>query len=197
VPIAELAGKVGYLFQNPDNQIFTDNVSEEVRFGLKNFGLNNVAKRVDDALKMMELTEYKDRHPHALSRGQRQRLAVASILAMEPDILVLDEPTTGQDMLHLSTFLNHIRKLNRAGKTILLITHDMKIVAEYARRTVVMKNGEILMDGNTRDVFSESDVLEESSIELPYVTKLSTELREKGKKIPVMLTIAELSDHLV
>ncbi len=194
--VAELAQTVGYLFQNPDNQIFTDKVAKEVAFGLKNVELNNIEVRVSDALRMMELTVEKNKHPHALSRGQRQRLAVASILAMEPNILILDEPTTGQDRGHLNKFLKHIKKLNEAGKTILLITHDMKIVAEYAKRTVVMENGGILMDGTTRDVFSKIDVLEKSSIELPTVIKLSHELREKGKKISIILSLAELCEVL-
>ena len=195
---AELAQRVGYLFQNPDDQIFTDNVVEEIRFGLKNLRLNKdeIARRVDLALTMMELTEYSDRHPHALSRGQRQRLAVASILAMEPDFIVLDEPTTGQDRAHVNKFLHQIKKLNQLGKTVILITHDMNIAVEYADRTIVMKNGEIFLDGATRDVFSRSEDLREAYIEPPVVTRLSLDLRKKGINIPVMLTVEELELYL-
>lgn len=198
ISTAKLAQQVGYLFQNPDDQIFTDNVVEEIRFGLKNLKLNDedIARRVDSALNMMELTEYSDRHPHALSRGQRQRLAVASILAMEPDLIVLDEPTTGQDRAHVNKFLHQIKKLNQLGKTVILITHDMNIVAEYADRTIVMKNGEIFLDGATRDVFSRSEDLREAYIEPPVVTRLSLDLKRKGINIPVMLTVEELEWHL-
>lgn len=198
ISTAELAQQVGYLFQNPDDQIFTDNVVEEIRFGLKNLRLNDedIARRVDSALNMMELTEYSDRHPHALSRGQRQRLAVASILAMKPDIIVLDEPTTGQDRAHVNKFLHQIKKLNQLGKTVILITHDMNIAAEYANRTIVMKNGEIFLDGATRDVFSRSENLREAYIEPPVVTRLSLDLKRKGINIPVMLTVEELEWHL-
>ncbi|MCD6145102.1 MAG: ATP-binding cassette domain-containing protein [Methanosarcinales archaeon] len=192
--VAALAQKVGYLFQNPDNQIFTDSVAQELRFGLKNIGLDDrtIKQRVDAALAMMELTRFQNRHPHSLSRGQRQRLAVASILAMEPDIIVLDEPTTGQDWGHVNRFLHQIQHLNELGKTIVLITHDMNIVANYARRTVVMENGRIVLDGNTRDVFSNPEILEKTGITLPVVTKLSHDLQRDGVDIPTLLTVQEL-----
>ena len=198
ISTAKLAQQIGYLFQNPDDQIFTDNVVEEIRFGLKNLTLNDedIARRVNSALTMMELTEYSKRHPHALSRGQRQRLAVASILAMEPNLIVLDEPTTGQDRTHVNKFLHQIKKLNQLGKTVLLITHDMNIAAEYANRTIVMKSGEIFLDGATRDIFSRSEELREAHIEPPVVTRLSLDLKRKGINIPVMLTVEELEWHL-
>jgi len=154
--------------------------------------VEEIDKKVANALDMMELTEYQDRHPHSLSRGERQRLAVASILSLEPDILVLDEPTTGQDRGHLNKFLHRMKKLNHAGKTIILITHDMSIVAAYADRTIIIDGGKILIDGTTRYVFSQPDILKKAFIELPLVTKLSHDLRENGKDVPVILTISEL-----
>ena len=194
--VAELAQDVGYLFQNPDYQLFADTVWEEVAFGLRTLSMpaSEIDHKVASALDMMELTEYKKRHPHSLSRGERQRLAVASILSVEPDILVLDEPTTGQDRGHLSKFLHKMKKLNHAGKTIILITHDMSIAAAYADRTIIMKEGAILIDDTTRQVFSRSDVLEQASIELPMVTKLSHQLRTGNENIPVILRISELKD---
>jgi energy-coupling factor transporter ATPase len=192
--VAELAREVGYLFQNPDYQLFADTVREEVAFGLRirSMPVEEIDKKVASALDMMELTEYRDRHPHSLSRGERQRLAVASILSLEPDILVLDEPTTGQDRGHLSKFLHRMKKLNHAGKTIILITHDMSIAAAYADRTIIMDGGKILIDGTTRYVFSQPDLLKKASIELPLVTKLSHDLRGNGGDVPVILTISEL-----
>ena len=118
--------------------------------------------------------------PHSLSRGQRQRLAVASILSMEPDIIVLDEPTTGQDRGHLNKFLTRMKMLNKAGKTIILISHDMGVVAEYASRTIVMKDGGILMDAGTREVFSRPDVLEEASIEPYLLARACNDVRGAG-----------------
>jgi uncharacterized protein (TIGR00290 family) len=192
--VADLAVKVGYLFQNPDLQLFMNTVAQEVGFGLKNRSLAaaDINKNVARALEIMELSEYRDRHPHSLSRGQRQRLAVASIISMEQDILVLDEPTSGQDRGHLNKFLCQIKKLNDAGKTIIMITHDMGIVAEYARRTVVMDEGKILMDGPTREVFSRPDILKRASIELPMIARISNDIRKAGGNIPVMLTLEEL-----
>lgn len=196
--IPKVAQEVGFLFQNPDNQIFTDRVDEEIKFGLKNMGLNDkeIVKRVNSALGMMELTEYKNRHPHALSRGQRQRLAVASILAMEPNIIVLDEPTTGQDRAHVNKFLGQIGELNKLGKTIIFITHDMNIAAKYSKRMIVMKTGEVFLDGPTRDIFSRTKDLYTTHIEPPVITRLTLDLRKKGKNIPVMLTVDELRSYI-
>jgi len=194
--VATLAQRVGYLFQNPDNQIFTDSVTQELKFGLENIKLRDalIEERVNHAISMMELEEFRDRHPHSLSRGQRQRLAVASILAMEPDIIVLDEPTTGQDWGHVNKFLQQIRHLNELGKTIILVTHDMNLVAEYARRTVVMDNGKIVLDGDTRHVFSEQEILEKTGITLPVITRLSQDILREGINIPPLLTVQELSE---
>ncbi len=194
--VATLAQSVGYLFQNPDNQIFTDSVTQELKFGLENIKLRDTAieERVNRAISMMELAEFRDRHPHSLSRGQRQRLAVASILAMEPDIIVLDEPTTGQDWGHVNKFLQQIRHLNELGKTIILVTHDMNLVAGYARRTVVMDKGKIVLDGDTRYVFSKQEILEKTGITLPVITRLSPDLLKDGIDIPPLLTVQELSE---
>ncbi|RLG31535.1 ABC transporter ATP-binding protein [Methanosarcinales archaeon] len=194
--VATLAQSVGYLFQNPDNQIFTDSVTKELKFGLENIKLRDtlIEERVNRAISMMELGEFRDRHPHSLSRGQRQRLAVASILVMEPDIIVLDEPTTGQDWGHVNKFLQQIRHLNELGKTIILVTHDMNLVAGYARRTVVMDHGTIVLDGDTRHVFSEQEILEKTGITLPVIIRLSPDLLKEGIDIPPLLTVHELSE---
>jgi energy-coupling factor transporter ATP-binding protein EcfA2 len=196
--VAEMAQVVGYLFQNPDYQLFTDTVHDEVAFGLKNRQSrpDDIDKRVDMALEMMELSVYRDRHPHSLSRGQRQRLAVASILSMEPDIIVLDEPTTGQDRGHLNKFLARMKMLNEAGKTIILISHDMGVVAEYASRTIVMKDGGILMDAGTREVFSQPDILEEASIEPHLLARACNDVRGVGRDVPVLLTVEELERYV-
>ncbi len=198
MPVAAIARKVGYLFQNPDNQIFTDSVIQELAFGLKNIGLHEdaIEERVNMAIAMMELEEFRERHPHSLSRGQRQRLAVASILAMEPEIIVLDEPTTGQDWGHVNKFLRQIRHLNELGKTIILITHDMNLVAGYARRTVVMDKGKIVLDGDTRSVFSKPEILEKTGITLPIITRLSPDLGKEGLDVPPLLTVEELREIL-
>ncbi|AKB29112.1 ATPase component of general energizing module of ECF transporters [Methanosarcina siciliae T4/M] len=195
---ARLSKKVGYLFQNPDSQIFTNSVFEEVCFGLENLGIpeEKIKKLAGSALEMMELSAYRNRHPHALSRGQRQRLAVASILALEPDLLVLDEPTTGQDRGHIRKFLDKIRELNRLGKTVILITHDMELAAEYAERVVVMKQGKILLDGPTAEVFSSPEELGAAGLLPPLPARLALDLRKQGIDIPRILTVSDLKRFL-
>jgi energy-coupling factor transport system ATP-binding protein len=195
---AQLSRQVGYLFQNPDSQIFMDSVEEEVRFGLENLNLpeEKIEKLANEALGIMELSAYKNRHPHSLSRGQRQRLAVASIFALEPDLLVLDEPTTGQDRGHILKLLDKIRELNKLGKTIILITHDMELVAEYAERVVVMKQGRILLDGPTANVFSSTEELNEAGIIPPLLSRLGLDLRKQGINVPPLLTVSELKNLL-
>lgn len=195
---AELARQVGYLFQNPDSQIFTDSVFEEVRFGLETQGLPEaeITERANSALKLMELWPYRTRHPHALSRGQRQRLAVASILALEPDLLVLDEPTTGQDRGHVHKFLEKIRDLNRQGKTVIIITHDMELAAEYAERIVVLKNGEILLDGPKAEVFSNVGGLEAAGLTPPLPARICLDLQKRGVEIPLLPTLKGLKQYL-
>jgi energy-coupling factor transport system ATP-binding protein len=195
---AQLSQQIGYLFQNPDSQIFMNSVFEEVRFGLENLKMpeEEMKKRVNSALEMMELSAYRKRHPQALSRGQRQRLAVASILALEPDLLVLDEPTTGQDRGHIHKFLDKIRELNRLGKTVILITHDMELAAEYAERIIVMKQGEILLDGKTAEVFSSPEELDAAGLIPPLPSRLALDLRSKGYDIPKLRTVSELKSFL-
>jgi len=195
---AQLSKQVGYLFQNPDSQIFTDSVFEEVCFGLENLGMpeEKIKRLADSALEMMELSAYRNRHPHSLSRGQRQRLAVASILALEPDLLVLDEPTTGQDRGHIRKFLDKIRELNRLGKTVILITHDMELAAEYAERVIVMKQGKILLDGPTAEVFSSPEELGAAGLIPPLPARLALDLRKQGIDIPRLLTVSELKSFL-
>jgi energy-coupling factor transport system ATP-binding protein len=195
---AQLSQQIGYLFQNPDSQIFMNSVFEEVRFGLENLKMpeEEMKTRVNSALEMMELSAYRKRHPQALSRGQRQRLAVASILALEPDLLVLDEPTTGQDRGHIHKFLDKIRELNRLGKTVILITHDMELAAEYAERIIVMKQGEILLDGKTAEVFSSPEELDAAGLIPPLPSRLALDLRSKGYDIPKLRTVSELKSFL-
>jgi energy-coupling factor transporter ATP-binding protein EcfA2 len=195
---AQLSKKVGYLFQNPDSQIFMDSVIKEVRFGLENMGIpkERIEKLVNESLETMELSSYKNRHPHSLSRGQRQRLAVASILALEPDLLVLDEPTTGQDRGHILKFLDKIKELKKLGKTVILITHDMELVAEYAERIVVMKQGRVLLDGPTAKVFLSTDKLNEAGIIPPLLSRLCFDLQKQGINVPPILTVSELKSFL-
>jgi energy-coupling factor transport system ATP-binding protein len=172
--VSAMARIVGYCFQNPDHQIFCDSVKKEVAYGPQNLGLeqDEIDTRVEEALSAVGMTHLKDFHPRDLSKGQRQRVAVAAVLSMRPAVLNIDEPTTGQDYQDGIDMLNLISALNQAGHTILFITHDMPMVARYAQRVIVFRDGEILLDGSTRDVFREREILSTTFLAPPQITSL-------------------------
>jgi energy-coupling factor transport system ATP-binding protein len=176
--VSELAREVGYVFQNPDHQIFCDTVEAEVAFGPRNLGVqqNEIEARIQEALRAVGLLEYKKVNPKQLSKGQRQRVAVASVLSMKPSILIVDEPTTGQDYRDGIEMLELIKKLNQTGHTILFITHDMQLIARYADRVIVFHEGKILLNKNTRDAFSETEILMRTFLSPPSITLLAQRL---------------------
>jgi energy-coupling factor transport system ATP-binding protein len=178
--VSAMARKVGYCFQNPDHQIFCDTVYKEVAYGPQNLGLSarEIDQRVDEALDAVGMSHIKDFHPRDLSKGQRQRVAVAAVLSMRPAILNIDEPTTGQDYRDGIEMLNLIASLNQSGHTILFITHDMPMVARYAQRVVVFREGEILLDGSTREVFHEREKLSTTFLAPPPITSLGLAFRD-------------------
>jgi len=153
--VADLVSDVGYVFQNPDHQLFANTVEDELRFSLRVRVLSaeEVERRIADTLGIVGLEGLRDRHPFSLSRGQRQNLAVATALIHDPKLILLDEPTTGQDRRNLSGLLGMLSRLNQEGNTTIMITHDMDIVAAYATRVIVMADGQIIFDGHPRDVF--------------------------------------------
>jgi energy-coupling factor transporter ATP-binding protein EcfA2 len=172
---AEIAHEVGYVFQNPDHQIFAATVEEEVAFGPRNFGLSNeeIECRVTEVLQAVNLENARTRDPFLLSKGERQRLAVASVLALRPRLLILDEPTTGLDYREQRGMMGLINDLNHAGVAIIIITHAPWLVAEYARRVVLMRRGRILFDGPVDTFFKQDELLRASSFRPPEVTLLA------------------------
>ena len=174
----ELARLAGYVFQNPDHQIFSPTVREEVGFGLKVLGIEQarITKDVAEALAATGLEGYEDRSPFLLTKGERQRVAVASILAAKPAVLILDEPTTGLDDCHQRDAMEMLKHLNSMGHTIIVITHAIWIAEAYADRTIVMKDGRILTDGPTRSVFSDEMVLRKASLSPSPLVRLSNRL---------------------
>ncbi len=140
-------GRVGLLFQNPLEQLFCETVEEEVAFGPRNYGLLTPAL-LEDTLAIADLGSLRNRRIHALSGGEQQRTALASVLALRPDLLILDEPTMGQDWGHLSAFMDHVGRLNGKGMAILLITHDYELVHHYAQRVLLLRNGRIAVEGS-------------------------------------------------
>ncbi len=190
----EISKLVGYVFQNPDHQIFARTVREEVGFGLKMMGhhATTIENQVADALKIVGLEGYEEKNPFALSKGERQRIAVASVLATRPKVIVLDEPTTGLDYLHQKKMMEMLRALHRKGHTIIIITHSMWVAAEYATRTILMRDGLILADGDTRSIFYDEARLEQASLRPPSMVRLSNWLGTHALSVEEMVN--ELSE---
>ncbi len=179
---------VGYLFQNPDNQLFMGTVEEEIAFGprRRNCSSEEVAERVNAALDMMGLQDARLQHPFTLSRGQRQRLAAATVLAAQPKLLLLDEPTTGQDQVALDSLMHLTEHLIKdLGASVIMVTHDMDLVARYATRMIVLDKGKILLDGTPLELFSkQQEILAKVSLNPPCMISLTNNLSGNCDCIP-------------
>jgi len=160
-PASVLARKVGYVFQNPETMLFSATLLDEVAFALRNFGYPpaEIEGRVRAALEKVDLQKPLNASPHALSFGEKRRLAIACILAMDPSVVVLDEPTTGLDYARCLSLFNTLSKLNKEGKTVIIITHDTDLLARFANRVVVVEEGVIARDGPAGEVLSDIDFL--------------------------------------
>jgi len=180
--VAEIAKIVGFAFQNPDHQLFCPTVEEEVRFGPLNLGFSEteIAEHVEYAIESMNLGRFRKTPPLSLSLGERRRVTIASVIAMDPRVFILDEPTTGLDAQEASELMGKLRIFNEEGKTIVLITHDMKLVAEHAKRVVVMSQGKILLDSDPRGAFSDPELLRQGNLEPPPVALLAHRLSALG-----------------
>ncbi|EAR24849.1 cobalt ABC transporter ATP-binding protein [marine actinobacterium PHSC20C1] len=176
--IADLSSRVGYVFQNPDEQLFARTVREDIAFGPKNLGCDEKEqeRRVVESLELTGLSEHADVHPHHLSLSERKRVAIAAVLAMKTPIVVLDEPTTGQDELGVRMVAEITQSLARDGRTVIAITHDMDFCAENFERVVVMAQGEIQADGTPQEVFVQTQALEHAAVEPPQLIRLAKKL---------------------
>ncbi|GIP31215.1 energy-coupling factor ABC transporter ATP-binding protein [Paenibacillus sp. J2TS4] len=173
--VSALSSTVSYCYQNPDHQIFQSTIRDEVAFGPINLGLpqEEVESRVAEALTAVGLYEMRAEEPYFAGKGERQKIAVASVLAMKPQVIVLDEPTTGLDHRGVEEMMSLIERLNRKGHTIVMVTHDMRLVARYAHRVLVLKQGRIIEDGSPEEVFAKPEVLAVAQVEPPAVTRLA------------------------
>ena len=191
----EIRNKAGMVFQNPDNQIVATIVEEDVAFGPENLGIepSEIRKRVDDALKTVDMYDYRKHAPHLLSGGQKQRIAIAGIIAMRPQCIILDEPTAMLDPSGRKEVLDTIKNLNKTyGITIILITHFMEEAIE-ANKIIVMDKGKLLMEGIPKDIFSNVEKLKSIGLDVPQVTELAYELNKSGLDINLdILTIDEM-----
>lgn len=178
----QLSTSIGLVLQNPDEQLFTISCREEVEFGLRNLKLpeDEIQRRVDESLGFVGLEQQKEVFPFRLSFGDRRSLTVAAVIAMRPEVVIMDEPTTAQDYLGRHRIAKLGKKLNAAGHTVIMITHDMNLVTQYADRTIVMGNGEILVDAPTDKVFSQVETLKKTFIKPPPISLLARELEPYG-----------------
>jgi energy-coupling factor transport system ATP-binding protein len=177
--VAKLAARVGYVFQHPEHQIFKRTVQDEGAFGPRNLGFEaaRVAQAVELALQATQLKEVADRHPHDLLPALRKRVALASVLAMDTPIVVLDEPTTGQDAVGIRAIGQIVEQLRLAGRTVITISHDIDFCADHCSRLIVLGGGQVLLDGPRETVFAQPDILEQTAVELPQLVRLAQRLQ--------------------
>ena len=196
--IAKLSRTVGFVFQNPDHQLFSETVEEEIAFALKNFGFEEevIQKQITWALNLLSLTQYRKTSPFMLSGGERKRVALASVLAWDPQILIMDEPTIGQDHEQKEKLRQFIVQLQAQEKTVVIVTHDVEFVAECNPRVVLMKEGKIVADGKGKDILTNIEALAQSSIVLPQIAQIFTQLAPLGLSRNV-IDIYEAKDILL
>lgn len=176
--IFNLSKYISYVFQNPDHQIFASNVFDEVAFGPRNFGMpeEQIKEAVHNALAAVNMCGKEESDPFSLTKGERQRVAVASVLSMNPKIIIMDEPTTGMDYEEQVGIMEMLKALNEKGCTIIMITHTMWVVTKYAHRAIVMNHGQIVMDGSVREVFAQEDKLKELYLDAPQIVQIGNRL---------------------
>ena len=197
--LTEIRKRVGIVFQYPEYQLFEETVEKDIAFGPGNLGLDEaeISKRVKNSMEAVGLDyeTYKDKSPFDLSGGQKRRVAIAGILAMDPDILVLDEPTAGLDPSGIKEMMDLFKKIHEMGKTIVLVTHDMNHVLEYCDNVVVMNDGQVEKAGKVKDIFLDSDYLLNLGIDLPLITNLIIQLNLKGYHLDT--SINDIDDLVV
>jgi energy-coupling factor transport system ATP-binding protein len=191
---AQLARKVGFVFQNADHQLFADTLTDEVAFALRNldFPDDEVQERVERFLDLFELTTYQDQSPFLLSGGERKRLALASVLCVEPSILILDEPTQAQDALQKQKLLDFIASFRSPDHILLLVTHDVEFAVKAMDRLIILSHGQILADGSPRQILSNPEILERARLLPPQLTQLAHQLAHQDHVFPKdILTLPE------
>jgi len=182
ISVAKLARKVGFVFQNPDHQLFSETVEEEIAFALRNFGFEEATmkKRVTWSLNLLGLAQYRQSSPFMLSGGERKRVALASVLAWDPKVIILDEPTIGQDHQQKEKLRQFIVQMNAQGKTVVIVTHDVEFVAECNPRVMLMSDGKVIADGEAKKILTNTELLTQASIVPPQITQIFLGLADLG-----------------
>lgn len=189
----ELAKKIGLVFQNPEHQFISNRVYDELSYSLilNKLDRSLIDQRVNEYLEWFNLKDYEDCNPFQLSQGQKRRLSVASMLIGGQEILILDEPTYGQDRENTETLMEYMKKLNDSGVTIIIITHDMNLISNYCSRVVLLSNGEKMYDGGPWELFENSELVVKGSIEVPAITRLSLALKEYSPAFPKLMRVGD------
>jgi len=198
--ILDVRKTVGVVFQDPDDQIFAPTVKQDVAFGPMNLGLGieEIEKRVRESLETVRLTGFEERAPHHLSTGEKKKVAIAGILAMQPEVLVLDEPTAGLDPGGAMRLIKLINGMNRyLGITTIISTHEVDIVPMLADRVCIMSRGKIIGDGTPLEIFSSPELIKKTHLRLPMVAQLMEMLQEEGVPVGVKFTLEEARDELL
>ena len=196
--VAECARIVGYVFQNPEHQIFASTIFEEIAFGPRNLGIpeEDVKRRVEESLKFVDLKKPLNAFPHLLSVGEKHRVAIASVLAMEPEFLILDEPTTGIDFGRSLQIMRLLQRLRDRGKTVMVITHDLYLAAEFAERIIILKDGKKFADGPAKRIISDKRLLMDAGLSPLQVTLLSEDLKDYGIPTNTIRTMEFVEEFL-
>lgn len=194
-----LARRIGYLFQNPDHQIFLPTVEQELSFGPSNLGVSReeIRQRINRVSELVGLTPYLKDNPMLLSKGLRQRVALASVLSMEPEVLVLDEPTTGQDYQESLRIMELMQDLHGQGHTIILVTHDMELVAKSAKRVIVLNEGQILMDDSCPNVFYQPELLHRTNLLPAQIPQLAQRFGVNQLPFGKVISVEELYQQVM
>ena len=196
--VAECARIVGYVFQNPEHQIFASTIFEEIAFGPRNLGIpeEDVKRRVEESLKFVDLKKPLNAFPHLLSVGEKHRVAIASVLAMEPEFLILDEPTTGIDFGRSLQIMRLLQRFRDRGKTVMVITHDLYLAAEFAERIIILKDGKKFADGSAKEIISDKRLLIDAGLSPLQVTLLSEDLKDYGIPTNTIRTMEFVEEFL-
>lgn len=192
--------KVGIVFQNPNDQLFAPTVKEDVAFGPMNLGLDydEVKNRITEALEMVGMSGFEDKTPHHLSGGQQKRVAIAGIIAMRPEIMILDEPTAGLDPEGVDKVLNILNKLNDEGMSIVVSSHDIEMINHFADRIFVLYDGEIIAQGDKRHIFSDKKLIKKAHLRTPVTTEILYKLKENGIDVDTeKITVDEAVEEIL
>ena len=198
--LLEVRQKVGIVFQDPNDQLFAPTVKEDVAFGPMNLGLSydEVEKRVNEALDLVGMEKFKDKTPHHLSGGQQKRVAIAGIIAMKPEIMILDEPTAGLDPQGVDKVLEILNNLNEDGMSIVISSHDIEMVNGFAEKIFVLNEGEILASGDKQEIFSDKELLKKAHLKAPITTEILYQLKEKGFDVDTTkININEVVEEII